>query len=101
MFLILGIQNCKFCQCAKDLLDNQHIPYLYYDVQLIGGSDWRATFKLLFPTQHTFPVIFNSNVQPQLITLEVLKQQPLIGNYFDLEDYLNDTSDEIVLNSSY
>lgn len=40
-FLVLGAKQCKFCDCAKALLEDECIPYQYIDL----GEDWRSVFK--------------------------------------------------------
>lgn len=90
MFLILSLPQCDYCQNVKTLLDNKKIPYMCIDVTTMCGNNWRGVFKQAFPLQRNFPVIFdvNDDMVKSDITLEELKTQMLIGNYFDLEEHL-------------
>jgi glutaredoxin len=102
MFLILGTLDCKFCIESKKLLDSQHLKYLYYDLTLKYGTEWRSIFnelKSLLKSQKTIPIIFriktnDSKIEPSVpesFTVEdLLKEWDFVGSYFDLEDLMDD-----------
>jgi glutaredoxin len=100
MFLILGAPNCKYCVESKKLLESHSLNYLYCDLTLIYGAEWRSIFndlKPLIKSQKTIPIIFHSkNIEDQMLTIpesfqveDILKKWVLVGTFFDLEEHVD------------
>lgn len=97
MFLILGRPQCDYCQRAKGFLESKGLSFIYLDITIMceGRKEgWKSLFNKAFPSQHAFPVIFKiiTPLPPATeMTLEDLQTQMLIGNYFELEEFLEDS----------
>lgn len=55
MIKIYGKPNCPYCVAAKQLLDNNEIPYSYEE---LGVSFTKEELSVVAPTARSFPVIF-------------------------------------------
>lgn len=109
-FLILGTTECKYCHEAKKLLNQHNLKFIYVDLTLKFGEQWRSIFDVLkdkLGSQRTIPIIAVSSstieldytpiISPSLFDSDVSWQ--LVGNYFDLEEYLD--SLPITLDDNY
>lgn len=74
MYIIYCVQNCKYCDKAKSLLDTKNYQYVYYDVTM---KKTEILDELADKTnnQRTFPVIF--------------KEKTFIGGFTELKDKLD------------
>lgn len=106
MFLILGTSECKYCHEAKKLLNNLNLKYIYIDLVLKYGDNWRSIFTLLksiLNTQRSIPIIFKDAIGAEKTNTDkiVLDQNSeinfadwqLVGTFFDLQDLIDDTLD--------
>ncbi len=96
-FLILGTPDCKFCLETKNLLNKHNLKFLYVDLALEFGQDWRQIFGILksvLNNQRTIPIIgvYNNitDIIPKIDScmFNNLDSWNLIGSYFDLEEYI-------------
>lgn len=111
MFLILGTSECKYCIEAKKLLETHSLKYMYIDVSLKLGVNWRSIFvtlKTILNGQRSIPIIFKLKehpmepiepVEPADYTPALLNQWDLLGSYFELEDSLDD--DPLSIDNDY
>jgi glutaredoxin len=56
MYIVLGRENCPFCDKAKELLESKDLPYLYVDITEPGFEQWRGWIKANGMT--TVPQVF-------------------------------------------
>jgi len=95
MFLIYGASDCQFCHKAKCLLNDSNMEFTYVNLTDMYQDGWRQVFTdlaHLINGQTKIPLIFKS--EPGVATSLVHKGRDLtgwtfVGNYFDLEDLLD------------
>ena len=92
MFLILGHDECPYCDKAKALLDKRGLSYAGVNLKQVY-QDWRQAFTDLQPCikgQRSVPLIFYNKqaTPPETLSIEGLKGWEFIGGYNDLEKYL-------------
>jgi glutaredoxin len=93
MILILGKPDCNYCKFAVALLRAKMLTHRYVDITTISNN-WKPILNKLFPSVKIFPVIFDVNQEiasKEDLTLEDLESQMLIGNYFDLEELIQES----------
>ena len=79
MYVIYGIDNCKYCISAKGLLDKYNFSYEYHDVT-DNKTEFLNNKSSDINNQRTFPVIFKDNI--------------FIGGYTKLQNEIIFTVDE-------
>lgn len=78
-WVIYGIEHCPYCVKAKELLKNQKIKYLYFDVQKApfnGKEEYKKLMKDHLQEHKTFPAVFHKG--------------KLLGGYSDLYNYFDE-----------
>jgi glutaredoxin len=94
MFLILGHTKCKFCNQAKELLNENNLNFKYEDLFLkYGEENWKNVFSTLrerILDQKSIPIVFMNNNDETIVDLEKLDETwRLIGTYQDLVTYID------------
>jgi glutaredoxin len=99
MFLILGHNECPYCDKAKALLDKRGLSYKAIDLKKLY-HDWRQIFTDVGPLirgQRMVPLIFTAKSQdlnvpdlnvPDFPKTETLRDWEFIGDNSELEKYL-------------
>ncbi len=111
-FLILGTPDCKYCHEAKKLLNQHNLQFIYVDLALKFGDQWRTIFDILkdkLGSQRTIPIVAvsKSDINMPIIRSDMFDSRDswqLVGNYFDLEEYIRDMNmgnDDITLDDNY
>lgn len=105
-FLIFGTPTCGFCSDAKQLLNENSLRYVYYDLTLKYGESWRDVFGFLGNTfdlvkPNRIPIIFQAKGDPVEgftfpDTAEELQQHwTYVGGFFELEELVEDMDVEL------
>jgi len=103
MFVIYGVPDCKYCQEAKNLLKQQEFTYVDLNKEY---KDWKQEVKA-YKLGGSFgmsylPFIFYGENSLESYNLNIVTQNyNLIGNYFDLVEYLEEMDDPIKIGSNY
>lgn len=80
MFIIFGTSKCSYCNQSKELLNNHHLKYIYYDLNDLY-SDWKQVFldlpESLLNSQRSIPLIFNTDDNPEHNKINLSQYLPL------------------------
>ena len=71
---VYGTKTCGYCQKTHNLFSKLNIPFVFYDINDIGGKNF-VIHNLKLKNHNTIPIIYNNN--------------EFLGGYTQLEEFLN------------
>lgn len=84
MFVILGRENCSYCDMVKELMHVKKYAFEYYNLEVDENEKWRQLMRER--ELKTVPQVFIRTVLGQLTPLGYL----LIGGYEKTKEWIED-----------